>query len=98
MKSSHTWYSAVVVAALIGIFSASTATATDLLSKKCSELVKSAQTFQDDLKTVDMVLGSAISAGTMARIKKYKLRKAQIGKHLSSVMKAIEVKGCVKSK
>jgi len=62
--------------------------------KKCSELVRMAQNCQEDLKTVDTVLGSAIDAGTMDRIKNYKLKRSVVRKQLESVLKAIEIKGC----
>jgi len=62
--------------------------------KKCSELVRMAQNCQEDLKTVDTVLGSAIDAGTIDRIKNYKLKKSVVRKQLESVLKAIEIKGC----
>jgi hypothetical protein len=98
MKSSLRRCIIVIVAVLIPILACSIAAASDPLTLTCSELVRSAQSIQDDLKTVDMVLGSAISAGTMSRVKKYKLRKAEIEKKLSTIMRAIDVKGCVNSK
>jgi len=68
--------------------------AEELVVKKCSELVRMAENYQADLKTVDTVLGSAIDAGTMDRIKNYKLKKSVVKKQLESVLKAIEIKGC----
>jgi len=71
---------------------------TDLFSKSCSELVRLAENCQTDLKTVDTVLGSAIDAGNMDRIKNYKLKKAVIKQQLEGALRAIEVKGCAKSR
>ena len=72
--------------------------ADDLVVKKCSELARLAENYQADLKTVDTVLGSAIDAGTMDRIKNYKLKKSMVRKQLESVLKAIEIKGCTTMK
>ncbi|MEW6138121.1 MAG: hypothetical protein AB1733_07810 [Thermodesulfobacteriota bacterium] len=69
--------------------------AEDLTVKNCPELVRIAETCQEDLKTVDTVLGSAIEAGSIDRIRNYKLRKAEIKKRLHSVMRVIELKECV---
>ena len=70
-------------------------TAEDLIVKNCTELIRMAQIYQEDLKTVDTVLGSAIDAGNMDQIKNYKLKKGAVKKQLESVMKAIDIKGCV---
>ncbi|MBI5250103.1 MAG: hypothetical protein HY912_11475 [Desulfomonile tiedjei] len=69
----------------------------DLVVKPCSELIRMAENYQEDLKTVDTVLGSAIEAGSIDRIKNYKLRKGSIRQRLDSVMQAIDARGCVKS-
>jgi hypothetical protein len=55
-----------------------------------------AENFQHDLRAIDAVYGSAVEAGNMDRIKNYKLRKGAVRKELDGVMKAIDVKGCVK--
>lgn len=67
----------------------------DLLQRSCPELIKMAQSYQDDEKIVNTVLSSAIVAGTMERVRKYKLKKAHVKKNLAQIMKAIEIKGCV---
>lgn len=77
---------------------ASAAHSDDLLASPCSELVRRAQAYQQDLKTVDTVLGSAIDNGDMDRIKSYKLKKGAVKKNLESILKAIELKGCVKAR
>jgi hypothetical protein len=90
-----TWLALMTVAlALL----ASAAHSDDLLASPCSELVRRAQAYQQDLKTVDTVLGSAIDNGDMDRIKSYKLKKGAVKKNLESILKAIELKGCVKAR
>ena len=68
--------------------------AQDLAPKDCSELVRLAQTYEEDLKTVDTVLGSAIDAGNLDRIKSYRLKRAEVKKKLASVLRVIELKEC----
>jgi len=68
----------------------------ELVVQPCLELIRLAANYEEDLKTVDTVLGAAIDAGDMEKIKVYKLRKAAVKKRLSAVMKAIEIKDCVK--
>jgi hypothetical protein len=67
----------------------------DLVVKTCPELMRMAEQSNEDLRTVDMVLGSAIDSGTMDRIKSYKLRKSAVRQQLNDVVKALEIKGCV---
>ncbi len=69
----------------------------ELVAKACPELIRIAERYQEDLKTVDTVLGSAIEAGSIDRIKNYKLRRGAIKQQLESVMKAIDARACVKS-
>jgi len=88
------WLTMVVVV-FIPTFSVGAAPTEELIVKNCAELIRMAQTYQEDLKTVDTVLGSAIDAGNMDRIKNYKLKKGAVKKQLESVMKAIDIKGCV---
>jgi hypothetical protein len=71
------------------------AVADDLIVKGCQELLRMAKNHQEDLKTVDTVLGSAIDAGGMDRIKNYQMKKNSVRKQLQSVLRAIELKGCV---
>jgi hypothetical protein len=40
------------------------------------------------------VLGSAIDAGNMDRIKTYRLKRAEIKRKLSSVLRVIDLKEC----
>ncbi len=74
------------------------AIAQDLLANKCEELVRMADTYQQDLKTVDTVLGSAIDSGDMDRIRSYKLKKGMAKKQLDSVLQAIDLKGCARAR
>lgn len=85
---------------IVAVFFAATLTAgasstNELVVKSCAELIRMAQVYQEDLKTVDTVLGSAIDGGNMDQIKNYKLKKGAVKKQLQSVMKAIDLKGCV---
>jgi len=84
----------IIAVVLATLFICGPSFAEELVVKKCSELVRMAQNCQEDLKTVDTVLGSAIDAGTMDRIKNYKLKRSVVRKQLESVLKAIEIKGC----
>jgi hypothetical protein len=84
--------------AFLMLFIASIAVAQDLLEVKCGELMRMANTYQQDLKTVDTVLGSALDAGDMDRIKSYKLRKGVVKKQLDSVLQAIDLKGCARAR
>lgn len=86
---------ALVVAVLLGWVPAY---ADDLLGKSCLELVRIAENYQADLKTVETVLGSAIDAGNLDRIKNYKLRRAVIKQQLDSALRAIDAKGCARSR
>ena len=86
----------IVLTALIGLGSPLCSWGGELITRDCSELIRLAQSYQDDLKTVDTVLGSAIDAGTLERVKKYKLKRAEVKKHLGQVMHVINIKGCVK--
>lgn len=88
----------VLIVAAVTILLANTLSAQDLLESKCGELMRMAETYQQDLKAVDTVLGSAIDSGDMDRIKNYKLKKGMIKKQLDSVLKAVELKGCAKTK
>jgi len=90
----HLSWRLVIVGVLGTLFIAGPSFAEELVVKKCSELVRMAENYQADLKTVDTVLASAIDAGTMDRIKNYKLKKSVVRKQLESVLKAIEIKGC----
>ncbi len=72
--------------------------ADDLGAKSCPELLRMAKECEADLKTVDIVLGAAIDAGNMDRIKSYKLRKGSSIKLRDQVMNAIKFKGCLPNK
>ncbi len=74
------------------------AVAQDLLEVKCGELMRMAETYQQDLRTVDTVLGSAIDGGDMDRIRSYKLKKGAVKKQLDSVLQALDLKGCAKGR
>lgn len=85
-------------AATLIVFISNFSIAQDLLANKCEELMRMADTYQQDLKTVDTVLGSALDGGDMDRIRSYKLRKGVVKKQLDSVLKAIELKGCARTR
>lgn len=72
--------------------------AEELVVRTCSDLVRLANSYQEDLKTVDTMLGVAIDAGDLDKIKAYKLKKAAVQKQLNAVLKAIEIKECAKAK
>jgi len=70
----------------------------DLWSRSCDELITTATDLEQDLKTVDMVLGAAIDAGNLEKIKSYKLRKQAVKKQLESVLSVIGSKDCVRKR
>lgn len=88
----------VLIGCITLIMITSAAFAEDLGAKSCSELLRMAQAYQQDLKTVDIVLGSAIDAGNLDRIKSYKLRKNAVRRDLQAVLRALTVKECVSSR
>jgi len=88
------WLMIVVVFYTATLAAGATSTE-ELVVKSCTELTRIAQVYQEDLKTVDTMLGHAIDGGNMDRIKTYKLKKAAVNKQLESVMKVIDIKGCV---
>lgn len=94
-RAKLTW---ILCAAFLTLFVANIAVAQDLLESKCVELMRMAETYQQDLKAVDTVLGSAIEGGDMDRIKSYKLKKGVVKKQLDSVLQAIDLKGCAKGR
>ncbi|MDQ1285242.1 MAG: hypothetical protein QG663_650 [Thermodesulfobacteriota bacterium] len=98
MKTLTLCYVVFLAIAPIMILNGTSAHAEDLLVKSCSELVRMAENLQEDLKTVDIVLGSAIEAGKMDSIKNFKIKKAGVQQQIQSVMNAIEVKSCIKTK
>lgn len=86
---------------ILGILSFSAAIATaapeqELIVKSCPELMRMSQTLQEDLRTVDIVLGSALENGAMDRIRTYKMKKSAVRKNVDAVNRALELKGCVK--
>jgi hypothetical protein len=85
---------ALISASAVALMFVAPSFAEDLAAKSCAELVRMAQSFQQDLQTVDTVLGSAIDAGNMDRIRSYKLRKAAVNRQIKSVLRTIELKDC----
>lgn len=83
---------------LAALFSASSASAIseELIVKTCPELMRMAQNLQEDLKTADIMLGSALESGSMTNVKNYKMRKETANKQLQSVLQAINIRGCSK--
>ena len=96
MKKRISYFAAVFSIVCLSLLCTVPAFGEDLLIKSCSELVRLAENYQTDLKTVDTVLGSAIDHGNMDRIRNYKLRKAVIKQQLEGVMQAVSMKGCAK--
>jgi hypothetical protein len=88
----------IIGTAFLMLFVCNIAVAQDLLETKCGELMRMAETYQQDLRTVDAVLGAAIDGGDMDRIRSYKLRKGAVKSQLDSVLKAIDLKGCAKGR
>lgn len=85
------------LAALLLLLTAAGAPASDdLVIKSCTELIAMAEGYQQDVKTTDLMLASAIDAGDLQRIKTYRLKKNALKKKLDAVVKAIEIKGCTK--
>ncbi|MDA8407601.1 MAG: hypothetical protein M0T73_12195 [Deltaproteobacteria bacterium] len=97
MKKHLVYSVTVVLVGLMTIVGVEESHSQELLVKNCSELITMAQTLETDLKTVDTMLGSAIQAGNMLQIRKYKLKRAAVQKDLNSVLSAIDVKSCAKS-
>lgn len=89
-------YVILPLAFLVLIASAPGAAASELVIKSCTELITMADGYQQDVKTVDLMLSSAIDAGDLERIKMYRLKKNALKKKLDAVLKAIEIKGCSK--
>ena len=98
MKRRTYWLKVVPLAALIFLTAGSALFADDLWSKSCDELIRTAEAWEQDLKTVDMVLGAAIDAGNLEKIKSYKLRKEALKKQLESVVSVIGSKDCIRRK
>jgi hypothetical protein len=86
----------LALAVLVLIAWASGAPAAELVTKSCTELIAIADGYQQDLKTVDLMLASAIDAGELDRIKTYRLKKNALKKKLDAVLKAIDIKSCSK--
>jgi hypothetical protein len=95
VRKSIRYWALSFICGLMVLGLAGPSVAEDLTVKTCAELVRIAEGCQQDLKTVDTVLGSAIDAGSMDRIRSYKLRKAEVKKRLKAVMRALEFKECV---
>jgi hypothetical protein len=72
--------------------------AEDLGGKTCPELLRLAKECEQDLRTVDTVLGAAIDAGNMDTVRNYKLKRSTMVKERESIMSAIKFKQCLKSK
>ncbi len=88
----------ILSAAILILFVSNFSNAQDLLANKCEELMRMADTYQQDLKAVDTVLGSALDGGDMDRIRSYKLKKGVVKKQLESVLRAIDLKGCARAR
>ncbi len=89
------WLKVVPLTGVMFLLAASAPFASDLWLKSCDELIRTAEAYQQDIKTVDMVLGAAIDAGNLEKIKSYKLRKEALRRQLDSVLSVIESKECL---
>ena len=94
MQKRISWWAAILIICLAVPCAVSSACASDPYEQRCGELLRKAQTLRQDLKTVDIVLGSAIDAGTLDRIRSYKLTRSALRKQLESVLKALRVNEC----
>jgi hypothetical protein len=88
----------VMAALLTMLLTAGAAVSEELVVTSCPELLRMADSCRDDIRAADTMLGSAIDAGSLEMIKNFKLRKEAARKHLDSVIKALELKGCVKTR
>jgi hypothetical protein len=95
MRAKFIW---ILGTALLTLLVANIAVAQDLFEVKCAELMRMADNYQQDLRTVDAMLGAAIDGGDMDRIRSYKLKKGAVKKQLDSALQAIDIKGCAKSR
>ena len=68
----------------------------ELIVKSCTELMRMAENLQEDVKTADIMLRSALDSGSMSNVKTYKLKKEAVNIKLQSVLQAISLKGCSK--
>lgn len=68
--------------------------AEELIIKSCTELMRLAEACRDDLRAVNIVLGSAVDAGDLDRIRNYKIRRDAAKRQLEQVVKVLELKGC----
>ena len=89
-------YVILPLAVLALLVTAAGAPASELVVKTCTELIAIAEGYQQDVKTVDLMLSAAIDAGDLERIKTYRLKKNALKKKLDAVLKAIDIKSCSK--
>jgi len=94
MSNTTKWLTFAMLIAL-AVIAAQPAFAECTECKSCPELIRMAQNYQQDIKTVDIVLGSAIDAVSLEMIRSYKLTKGTMKRQLESVMREIEHKGCL---
>lgn len=96
-KWTRLWVTSLIAGLMIS-FSWVPSFSEDFIVKSCSELIRLAVNYQEDLKTVDTILGVAIEAGNLDNIRIYKLKKSAVQKELDAVLKAIDLKQCAKIK
>ena len=82
----------VVITPSVGTFSAY---AGCLECMSCAELINLAKQSQQDLRAIKTVLRSAIAAGSIERVRSYKLDKGAMQKKAQMIMNALEAKGCL---
>jgi hypothetical protein len=98
MNRRISWLKIAPLTALVVILAGSTPFASDLWPKSCEELMRIADNCQQDIKTVDIVLGSAIDAGSLDRVKMFKIRKEALKKQLDDILNVIGSKDCLRRK
>ena len=88
----------MIAAAALVVLPATPGFTDDFVVQSCTELLRMADACRDDIKTADIILGSAIDSGDMTRVRAYKLKKSAAKQSLTSVLKALELKGCLTAK
>ncbi|MBI5568920.1 MAG: hypothetical protein HY914_03155 [Desulfomonile tiedjei] len=88
----------MIAAAALVVLPATPGFTDSFVVQSCTELLRMADAYRDDFKTANVILGSAIDAGDMEKVRAYKLKKSAAKQSLDTVVKALELKGCLKAK
>ncbi len=97
MVTENRWWAAALVVVLL-IVPASMGFSECLECKSCTQLITLAKQHQQDLRTINAALGSALAGGNLDMAKSYKLTRASVTREAQLVMNAIEIKGCLGGK